>query len=391
MTNDNTRDNNFDKDFDTDPIDYDPHDRNPIEMEADGFNTTPEPDPAGRLGLDPDALVTPPPDPDMGLTTRDAVARQDEDLANEAALAKEPVVATKLKEGGGDGLSLTRTQLIWRRFVRSKTAMVGLVGFIAIVTFALVGPFIAQWDYRAVDNSAFLKPPSGTHWFGTNQTGRDLFALVIEGLRKSLVIGVAVALIQTVVAALVGSSAAFFGRFYDKTVLWIIDLLLVIPSFLLIAIITQRMGGNRGSTLTFIFLLAAFGWMLTARVVRSMTLSVTSLDYVRAAKYMSVPAFATITRHIIPNVASFLIIDATLGVVNAVMTETVLSYFGFGVQPPETSLGVLLAEGQKMATSFPWTFLVPATFLSITLIFINFMGDGLRDAIDPTSKSGGEL
>lgn len=349
-----------------------------ITREVDAYNTRAnQPDPAGELPLDPDGLTSANPDPKGGLTPSVAVALQDEELAAAEAVAGEP-------------LSLTRTQLVIRRFMRQKTAVVGLIGFLVIVLFAIVGPYIGKWDYTTVDNSAFLKPPSGEHWFGTGQTGRDLFALVIEGLRKSIVIGISVALIQTTVAAIVGASAAFFGKFYDKTILWIIDLLLVIPSFLLIAIISQRFGGTRGATWTLIFLLAAFGWMLTARVVRSMTLSVISLDYVRAAKYMSVPSFATITRHIIPNVSSFLIIDFTLGVVNAVMMETFLSYFGFGVQSPETSLGVLLSEGQKVATSFPWVFLAPATVLTLMLVFINFMGDGLRDAIDPTSQSGGE-
>ena len=350
----------------------------PIVREEDGFNTrATQPDPAGELGLDPDGLTTPWPDIDHGKTPRQATELADELLADEEA-------------GKDDALSLTRRQLVWRRFIRQKTAVAGLIGFILIVLFALIGPYIGGWEYKQVDNQNFLKPPSSLHWFGTGQTGRDMFALTVEGLRKSLIIGISVALIQTTAAALVGASAAFFGKFYDKAILWIIDLLLVVPSFLLIAILTQKFGGQKGSTLTFILLLAAFGWMLTARVVRSMTLSVISLDYVRAAKYMSVPPFATITRHIIPNVSSFLIIDGTLAVVSAVMMETFLSYFGFGVQPPETSLGVLLSEGQKMATSFPWTFLAPATVLSLMLIFINFMGDGLRDATDPTSSSGGK-
>lgn len=347
-----------------------------IQREIDAYDTTPEPDPAGELGLDPDGLTTAGPSPDHELDPRQAVALADEELDDE----KETKDAEK---------PLTRRQLIWRRFSRQKTAMIGMVGFALVVIFAIVGPYISPWEYTEVDKTAFLKPPSAEHWFGTGQTGRDMFALVVEGLRKSLIIGLAVAAIQTTVAALIGSAAAFFGGFFDKSVLWVIDLLLVIPSFLLIAIITQKMGGSKGSTLTFIFLLAAFGWMLTARVVRSMTLSVISLDYVTAARYMSVPPFAIITRHILPNVSSYLIIDATLGVVSAVMMETFLSYFGFGVQPPETSLGVLLSEGQKMATSFPWTFLAPATILTLMLIFINLMGDGLRDAIDPTSKSGG--
>lgn len=350
----------------------------PIRREAEGFDTKPSPDPATVLGVDPDAMVTEGPDPDQGHSVKVATDLADEALTNREA--ERPV-----------GKPLTRWQLIARRFFRSKPAVFGLFGIAFIILFALLGPYVAQWDYRDVDNSAFLQPPSAEHWFGTGQTGRDLFALTVAGLRKSLIIGFAVAIIQTAVAALIGSAAAYFGKAVDKVILWVIDLLLVIPAFLLIAVITQRLSGQSASTFALIMLLAAFGWMLTARVVRSMTLSVASLDYVRAARYMSVPSWSIITKHILPNVSSYLIIDFTLGVVAAVMMETFLSYFGFGVQPPETSLGVLLSEGQKLATAFPWTFLAPATILVFMLICINFVGDGLRDAIDPSSKSGGQL
>ncbi len=299
--------------------------------------------------------------------------------------------AVKDKKPEKQGKPLKRWQLIARRFFRSKLGLIGLIGFAAIVIFSLIGPVLSPWSYTEVDNSEFLKSPSARHWFGTNQTGRDLFAMTIAGLQKSLVIGISVATIQTALAALVGSAAAYFGKAIDKTILWFIDLLLVIPAFLMIAIITQKMAGHQASTTVLIFLLAAFGWMLTARVVRSMTLSVINLDYVRAAKYMSVPSWSVIIRHILPNVSSYLIIDFTLGFVSAVMLETTLSYFGFGVQSPETSLGVLLADGQRMAITSPWVFLAPATFLVLTLIFVNFMGDALRDAIDPSSKSGGTL
>nr|WP_233187416.1 ABC transporter permease [Gleimia hominis] len=284
---------------------------------------------------------------------------------------------------------MTRRALVMRRFARSKTAVVGLIGFFLIVLLAIIGPFLSPWNFADVDNVSFLQPPSGEHLFGTTQGGRDVLALTLEGLRKSLLIGVCVCLIQTVVAALVGSAAAYFGKVVDKVLLWVVDLLLVIPSFLLIAVISQRGGASKGSIVTFIILLAAFGWMLTARVVRSMTLAVKDLEYVRAAKFMSVPSWVIITKHIIPNVASYLIIDCALGFVTAVMSETVLSYFGFGVQAPNTSLGKLIAEGQASATTTPWVFLAPATILVCTLICVNFIGDGLRDALDPSSKSGG--
>lgn len=309
---------------------------------------------------------------------------------NEASSQANNRANGKGDNGGGSGRVLTRNQLVWRRFLRSKTAVGGLIGFILIVIFAIVGPYLSPWSYTEIDNTAFLQPPSAEHWFGTSQTGRDMYAMTVQGLRKSLLIGLAVAVIQVVLAAIIGSAAAYFGKAVDKVILWLIDLLLVVPSFLLIAIITQTFAGQSASTWMLILLLAGFGWMITARVVRSMTMSVASLDYVRAARYMSVPAWTIIRKHVIPNVASYLIIDATLGVVTAVMMETFLSYFGFGVQPPETSLGVLLSDGQRMATSFPWTFLAPAIVLVVMLVCINFIGDGLRDAIDPSSKAGGE-
>lgn len=370
--------------------------KDPIYLEEEGADDTASPDPAGFLPASPDLLAsgsgvkTGP--GEVGVSEGEplsvAVEHADEALADRQSLEAKTTADGKSKR---EGKPLTRGQLVARRFFRSKTAVIGLVGFTLIVLFALLGPLVSPWDYRQVDSGAFLQGPSAKHWFGTGQTGRDLFAMTVQGLRKSLIIGLSVAAIQTFVAAIIGASAAYFGKTVDKVLLWFIDLLLVIPSFLLIAIITQKLGSGSASTGMLIVLLAGFGWMLTSRVVRSMTLSVINLDYVRAARYMSVPSRSIIGKHIIPNVSSYLIIDFTLGVVSAVMAETVLSYFGFGVQPPDTSLGVLLSEGQRMATSFPWTFLAPASVLVIMLISVNFMGDALRDAIDPSSKAGGQL
>lgn len=285
---------------------------------------------------------------------------------------------------------LTRGQITLRRFLRNRSAVAGAIGFILVALFAIFGSYIGKWAYTDVDTSAFLSPPSAEHWFGTTQGGRDVFAMVVEGTRKSMMIGVCVALLQTSIAALIGSSAAYFGGWWEKVALWFTDLLLVVPSFLIIAILSQRAGAAKGSIALFIILLAGFGWMLTARVVRSLTLSVKDLDYVNAARFMNVPSSRIILRHIIPNIASLLIVDATVNVAYAVISETTLSYFGFGVQAPNTSLGTLIAEGQRSATTYPWIFLAPAAVLVIMLVCVNFMGDGLRDAIDPSSKSGGK-
>jgi len=196
------------------------------------------------------------------------------------------------KETPRDSRRLTRRQIITRRFWRNKGAVVGAIGFL----------------------------------------GRDVYAMVVEGTRKSMMIGVFVALLQTGIAAVIGSSAAYFGGWWEKIALWATDLLLVVPSFLIIAILSQRAGAAKGSIALFIILLAGFGWMLTARVVRSLTLSVKNLEYVNAAR----------------------------------------------------------AEGQRSATTYPWIFLAPAAVLVLMLLCVNVMGDGLRDAIDPSSKSGGK-
>lgn len=298
------------------------------------------------------------------------------DLGEETA---EVVVASRL----------TRTQLVLRRFWRPVGTKIGAIGLGLVLLLAAIGPLLTPWSFDQVDVRAFLRPPSADHLLGTTQGGRDVFAMVIQGLRRSLVIGFAVAAIQTTLAALIGATAAYFGKVVDRSILWIIDLLLVIPSFLIVAVLNTSMRGAGGSLLVLILLLAAFGWMISGRVVRAMTLSVVSLDYVNAAKYMSVPSWVTITKHVIPNISSYLIIDFTLGVVRGIMAETTLSFFGFGVQPPDTSLGTLLAEGARMATTAPWVFLAPAFLLVWTLLCVNFLGDSLRDALDPSSKSGG--
>lgn len=283
----------------------------------------------------------------------------------------------------------SRRQLVVRRFFRNRTAVFGMVVLALILLLAIFGPMLSEWGYTDRDRGHYLIGPGEGHLFGTDKRGRDMFAMTIEGLRKSLIIGFAVAAIQTTWAALFGSAAAYFGGWTDRIATWFIDLMLVIPSFLLIAIISNRFGAQSSGVLLFILLLAGFGWMLTARVVRSLTMSVKSLDYVTAAKYMSVPSRTIIVRHIIPNISSLLIIDFTLGVASAVLSETSLSYFGFGVKDPQVSLGSLIGAGQSSALTHSWIFLPPAVMLVLMLVSVNFIGDGLRDALDPSAKSGG--
>lgn len=291
--------------------------------------------------------------------------------------------------GRGEPKRITRRRLILRRFLRNKGAVLGLVVITALVVIALIGPYVTQWAYDEVDRRAYLKPPSDRHPLGSTQSGRDMLALTLRGLRKSLLIGFLVALLSTGIAAIVGSFAAYFGGWFERIALWVIDLLLVVPSFLLIAVLST--GGPKGpyAWLLLVALLAGFGWMLSSRVVRSLTLSVKEREYVQAARFMGLSAPKTIVRHILPNISSLLIIDATLNVSSAILAETGLSFFGFGVQPPDTSLGTLLGEGARQVNSFPWLFASPAIAVVVLVLSVNAVGDGLRDALDPNSASGG--
>ncbi|HUO37504.1 MAG TPA: ABC transporter permease, partial [Mycobacterium sp.] len=219
-------------------------------------------------------------------------------------------------------------------------------------------------------------------WFGTNAIGQDLFAQTLRGMQKSMLIGVCVAFISTVIAATVGSVAGYFGGWRDQMLMRVVDLLLVVPSFILIAIVTPRVKGN---IVWLIVLLGAFSWMISSRVVRGMTMSLRDREFVQAARYMGVPNRRIIVRHIVPNVASFLIIDTALNVGVAILAETGLSFLGFGVQPPDVSLGTLIADGTGSATTFPWVFLFPASVLVLIVLCANLVGDGLRDALDPGS------
>jgi peptide/nickel transport system permease protein len=284
---------------------------------------------------------------------------------------------------------LSRGRLILRRFLRNKSALVGLVLIVVFVLLALLGPYLSHWSYDEIDRRAYLKPPSDRHPLGSTQSGRDMLALTLRGLRKSLLIGFLVALLSTGIAAIIGSFAAYFGGWFERVALWVIDLLLVVPSFLLIAVLTTAGPKGPYSWLLLVVLLAAFGWMLSSRVVRSLTLSIKEREYVQAARFMGLSAPKTIVRHVLPNISSLLIIDTTLNVSSAILAETGLSFFGFGVQPPDTSLGTLLGEGARQVNSFPWLFASPAVAVVVLVLCVNAVGDGLRDALDPNSSSGG--
>ena len=277
-----------------------------------------------------------------------------------------------------------RSRLIARRFFRSKSGVVGLVMLASAVILAIVGPWLVKWSISENDFSNILTGPGvGGHLLGTDSAGRDIFVRTLYGLRKSLIIGLFAAVITTAIAAIAGSCAGFFGKWVDVGIVWVIDLLLVLPGFLILAILIPILAGK--TWLWLVLLLSVFGWMITGRVVRGMTLSLREREYVHAARFMGVPSRTIITRHLLPNMASLLIVDITINVSFTILAESGLSFFGFGVQPPDVSLGTVLQENQTNVTAYPFT-LLPACFALIyTVLSINLIGDALRDAIDPTS------
>ncbi|MGH3686015.1 MAG: ABC transporter permease [Pseudonocardiaceae bacterium] len=280
----------------------------------------------------------------------------------------------------------SRGRLVLRRFLRHRLSVIGLACVLLLYALAFLGPLLTPWGYAEQDPTAYLTPPSAQHWFGTTQIGEDVFAQTLRGLQKSLTIGLLVGFSATGIAAVVGTTAGYFGGWVDRVLMWGVDLLLVIPSFMIIAILSPAFRGK--TWLLLVVLLAAFSWMITARIVRGLTLSLREREFVLAARFMGVPPWRIISRHIVPNMASLLIIDATITVGSAILTETGLSFFGFGVQPPDVSLGTLIASGTGSALTFPWLFLFSGGLLALTVLSVNFVGDGLRDALDPASTRG---
>ncbi|GAA3531332.1 ABC transporter permease [Amycolatopsis ultiminotia] len=302
---------------------------------------------------------------------------------NEADLADSAVTAADARSEKSDKSS-GRGKLVARRFFRNRLAVAGLIVIVLFYLLAFTYSWYSPWAYDELDPAATLMPPDGTHWFGTNQIGGDMFAQAMRGLQKSLTIGLLAALFSTGVASIVGAAAGYLGGWTDRISMWIVDLLLILPPFLIISILSPAFRGK--TWLILVGLIALFQWMITARIVRGMTLTLREREFVKAARFMGQPAWRIIAKHIVPNMASLLIIDATINVGVAIITETSLSFFGFGVQAPDVSLGTLISAGSDAVRTFPWLFYIPAGFLVVTVLAVNFAGDGLRDALDPSSS-----
>lgn len=281
---------------------------------------------------------------------------------------------------------MSKGRLYLRRFLRNKGAIGGVVILLVLIAFSVFGGVFGDSDYLATDFLALSTPPDATHWFGTNNAGNDLYAQTVHGLQRSLLIAIIVSVGTTVISAIVGAGAAYFGGRIERTTLAIIHFLMVIPTFLILAMISNSAGGDWR---VLVLIMVLINWFFPARTIWTLSLSLRERDYVTAAKLMGVPGIVIVVRHLIPNIGSLLVVQFTLGVVTAVLAETGLSFLGFGIKAPDVSLGALIGSGSATITSAPWLFYFPAAALTMLTTSMALIADGLRDALDPTSAAGG--
>lgn len=281
--------------------------------------------------------------------------------------------------------SITRPNLTywkdaWRRIKKNKVAFSGLIILIIYVVLAIFGPIISQYGYNDIDSSRMNQFISSSHWFGTDELGRDLWTRVWRGARVSLAIGFISTILNTVIGGLVGGISGYYGGTLDSVLMRIIDILYGIP-YLIVAILVMVVLGTGITSL--IVAMVIVGWIGTARFVRGEVLRLKEQDFIAAAKVLGVNNFTIIVKHIIPNVMGLIITNLTMAVPKAIFNEAFLSYIGLGIAPPECSWGILAKAGVKMLRIYPYQLFIPSFFICTTMLALNLLGDGLRDALDP--------
>jgi oligopeptide transport system permease protein len=276
----------------------------------------------------------------------------------------------------------------WSRLRRSRAAVIAAILLLLICVMALVGPSLSGYTVDHVDwsQAALASPPSlaSGHWFGTDANGRDLFVRVWVGARMSLLVAVLATVVSVVIGVAWGATAGYLGGRVDGWMMRFVDVLYALPYMFFVIILTVVFGRS----LVLIFLaIGAVGWLTMARIVRGQALSLRQREFVEAAIALGLPARTIIFRHIVPNVLGTVIVYATLTVPQVILFESFLSFLGLGVQEPLTSLGRLVAEGALEMETSPWLLLVPSAVLATLLLCLNFLGDGLRDALDPRQRA----
>ena len=276
-------------------------------------------------------------------------------------------------------------QLARRRFFRHKLAMSSVVVLLIIFGAAIFADKITPYDYAEQNFEASSIGPTleGQHYFGTDQLGRDYFARVLFGIRTSARVAFLVAILSTIIGAAVGAVAGYYGGWVDNLLMRFTDLILTLPALAVLLVASALLG--QGSPYRVALILAALYWTSLARIVRGTFLSLREKEYIEAAKAVGAGDFRIIVRHMLPNSVGPIVVNATLVVATAILVEAVLSFLGFGVQPPTPALGTLISKGQGLISQW-WLVTFPGLTIVLICLCINFIGDGLRDALDPTQR-----
>jgi len=294
--------------------------------------------------------------------------------------------------------ALTPRQLIWRRFRKHRMALYGMVGFALLLLFVIVGSILVPVQAaNAVELQGRLKPPSAEHWMGTDSTGRDIFARIIHRGQISLIVGFLAVFLSVTAGTLIGGIAAYYGGWVDALLMRFTEAMLAIPSLFLLIVLGKFIGRDidtitllgrsfNGSIIIVIFVIGFTSWMFLARIVRANVLSLREMDYISVSRSLGASDIRIFFRHLIPNTMGAIIVSTTLGLAGAILSEAYVSFLGLGIQPPTASWGNMLTAAQTFIQNGSWWMWVfPSIFIVTTILCINLIGDGLRDAFDPRS------
>lgn len=273
----------------------------------------------------------------------------------------------------------------WYRLTRNKMAVASLCLIILFATLALLTPWIVPYSFEAIDFQQMNQLPTLAHWFGTDELGRDLFTRVLYGLRISIAVGLVATCVSMVIGVLWGSIAGFMGGTVDAVMMRIVDVLYSLPYMFFVIILMTIFGRN---IINLFLALGAVQWLTMSRIVRGQVLSLKQKEFIEAARSIGLRRRAIIFRHLIPNTLGVIVIYVTLTIPRIILEESFLSFLGLGVQAPMASLGSLTSDGAQVMELYPWLILFPSLVLALLLFALNYLGDGLRDALDPRLRRG---
>lgn len=278
---------------------------------------------------------------------------------------------------------MSQTAVIWRRFRKHKLALISLIFIVFLLLVAILAPWIMPYPYEQIDVPNAFASPSPQHWMGTDQLGRDVLSRLMWGTRISLYVGIAATLVGHLIGIFVGAISGFYGGAVDSLLMRITDFFLTLPSLPLLLVLSVILSA---SVNTVIVILAVLGWMSAARLVRGVVLSLREQEFIEASHALGVSDWKIIVQHMIPNSMAPIIVSVTLGIGTTIIVEAALSFLGFGVRPPTPSWGNMLNRVQDYVLINPLLAIYPGMAIFFTVLAFNFMGDGLRDALDPRLK-----